>query len=131
YPLQPNSQEFLLSLDIGLPKGWNAQAEVKYQARSGQYGFDIWQYMLYWDASSYPEKAFWDNTFQHTLSVLLGASKKLENIPITLTASYQLIADWARENPAKIASDGRNSGFGSYNDPILNHILHIGVRIYY
>lgn len=131
YPLQPNSQEFLLSLDIGLPKGWNAQAEVKYQARSGQYGFDIWQYMLYWDAASYPEKAFWNNTFQHTLSVQLGASKKLENIPITLTASYQLIADWARENPAKIASDGRNSGFGSYNDPILNHILHIGVRIYY
>lgn len=131
YPLQPNSQEFLLSLDIGLPKGWNAQAEVKYQVRSGQYGFDIWQYMKYWQASSYPEKAFWDNTFQHTVSVLLGASKKLEGMPITLTASYQLIADWAKEQPDKIDSDGWNSGFGPYADPVINHILHVGVRIYY
>ena len=130
YPLQPNSQEFLLSLDIGLPKGWNAQAEVKYQARSGQYGFDIWQYMLYWDAASYPEKAFWDNTFQHTLSVLLGASKKLDTMPITLSASYQLIADWAKPYTLT-APDGRNTIFKDWEGPSFNHILHIGVRIYY
>ncbi|MDX9915602.1 MAG: hypothetical protein RBS49_06880, partial [Sphaerochaeta sp.] len=130
YPLQPNSQEFLLSLDIGLPKGWNAQAEVKYQVRSGQYGFDIWQFMQYWDASSYQEKAFWNNTFQHTLSVLLGASKKLNTTPITLSASYQLIADWARPFELK-QSDGRHTIFKDWEGPSFNHILHVGVRIYY
>ncbi len=130
YPLQPNSQEFLLSLDMGFTKGWNAQAEVKYQARSGQYGFDIWQFMYYGQSDSYPEKDFWNYTFQHTLSVLLAASKKLDNMPITLSVSYRVIVDWAR--PYELtAFDGRNTTFHDWEDPTIKHILQFGVKIYY
>ncbi|MDX9825705.1 MAG: hypothetical protein RBU26_12285, partial [Sphaerochaeta sp.] len=58
YPLQPNSQEFLLQLDLGLPKGWTTQLQVKYQARSGQYGYALDQFMLYAIHKQYPEKDF-------------------------------------------------------------------------
>ena len=130
YPLQPNSQEFLLSLDMGFTNGRNAQAEVKYQARSGQYGFDIWQFMYYGQSDSYPEKDFWNYTFQHTLSVLLAASKKLPNMPITLSVSYRVIVDWAR--PYELtAFDGRNTTFHDWEDPTIKHILQFGVKIYY
>lgn len=130
YPLQPNSQEFLLSLDMGLPKGWNAQAEIKYQVRSGQYGFDIWQFMYYGQTDLYPEKDFWNNTFQHTVSLLLATSKSLETMPITLSASYQFIIDWAR--PYELTSfDGRGKTFKDWSGPSVSHILQIGVKVYY
>ena len=41
YPLNPNSQEILLQFDLGFPKGWTAQLQGKYQARSGQYGYEM------------------------------------------------------------------------------------------
>ena len=130
YPLEPNSQEFLLSLDLGLPKGWNAQAEVTYQVRSGQYGFDIWQFMYYAQTDSYEQTDFWAYTFEHTLSFLFGASKDLPNMPITLSASYRVIVDWAR--PYELtAFDGRNTTFHDWEDPTIKHILQFGVKIYY
>lgn len=130
YPLQPNSQEFLLSLDLGFPRGWNAQAEIKYQVRSGQYGFDIWQNMNYKEDDLYPDKDFWNNTFQHTVSVLLAASKQLDNMPITLSASYRFIIDWAQE-PTLTRFDGKNTVFGPWEGPIFNHILQVGVKVFY
>lgn len=132
YPLQPNSQEFLLQLDLGLPKGWTTQLQVKYQARSGQYGYALDQFMLYAIHKQYPEKDFWNHVFNHTLSVLFSGTKKLDGMPISLTASYRFIADWERPiDESTERFDGLTTVFGSWQDPSFNHIVQVGVKIFY
>lgn len=134
YPLQPNSQEFLLQLDLGLPKGWTTQLQAKYQARSGQYGYSLDQFMLYAIDDQYPEKDFWNYVFNHTLSVLVSGTKKLDGMPISLTASYRFIADWARpvdESTTPQRFDGLTTVFGAWQDPAFNHIVQVGVKIFY
>ncbi|WP_293911441.1 MULTISPECIES: hypothetical protein [unclassified Sphaerochaeta] len=132
YPLQPNSQEFLLQLDLGLPKGWTTQLQVKYQARSGQYGYALDQFMLYTIHKQYPEKDFWNYVFNHTLSVLFSGTKKLDGMPISLTASYRFIADWVRpKDESTERFDGLTTVFGSWQDPSFNHIVQVGVKIFY
>jgi hypothetical protein len=130
YPLQPNSQEFLLQLDLGFPKGWTSQMQVKYQARSGQYGYALDQFMLYAIDDQYPEKDFWNYVFNHTLSVLFSGTKKLDGMPISLTASYRFIADWERPITSE-RFDGLHTVFGSWQDPSFNHIVQVGVKIFY
>jgi hypothetical protein len=117
YPLNPNSQEFLLQLDLGFPKGWTAQFQTKYQVRSGQYGYSIEQFMDYSDDENYEPKAFWDNTFMHTLSVLLKASKKFENMPIELIGSYRFTSVW--EKPV------------DWSIPVFDHIVQVGAKIFF
>lgn len=132
YPLQPNSQEFLIQLDLGLPKGWTTQLQAKYQARSGQYGYSIDQFMLYAIDDQYPEKDFWNHVFNHTLSVLASASKKLDTMPISLTASYRFIADWERPiDESTERFDGLGTVFGAWQNPTFNHIVQVGVKIFY
>lgn len=134
YPLQPNSQEFLVQLDLGLPKGWTTQLQAKYQARSGQYGYSIDQFMLYAIDDQYPEKDFWNHVFNHTLSVLASASKKLDGMPISLTASYRFIADWERpidESTTAERFDGLGTVFGAWQNPTFNHVVQVGVKIFY
>lgn len=134
YPLQPNSQEFLLQLDLGLPKGWTTQFQAKYQARSGQYGYSLDQFMLYAIDDQYPEKDFWNHVFNHTLSILVSGTKKLDGMPISLTASYRFIADWARpvdESTTPERFDGLTTVFGAWQDPTFNHIVQVGVKIFY
>lgn len=132
YPLQPNSQEFLLQLDLGLPKGWSTQLQAKYQARSGQYGYSLDQFMLYAIDDQYPEKDFWNYVFNHTLSILVSGTKKLDGMPISLTASYRFIADWERpidENTERF--DGFGTVFGAWQEPVFNHIVQVGIKIFY
>ena len=132
YPLQPNSQEFLLQLDLGLPKGWTTQFQAKYQARSGQYGYSLDQFMLYTIHKQYPEKDFWNYVFNHTLSILVSGTKKLDGMPISLTASYRFIADWARPiDDSTVRFDGLTTKFGAWQDPVFNHIVQVGVKIFY
>ncbi|WP_332447214.1 hypothetical protein [Sphaerochaeta sp.] len=129
YPLDPNSQEFLLQLDLGLPKGWTTQLQAKYQVRSGQYGFSIEQYMNYSQDDEYGPKSFWDNTFKHTLSVLLSATKKFADLPIELTGSYRFVSVW--ERPIITSTyDGRDTDFGLWQEPSFDHIVQIGAKIY-
>jgi hypothetical protein len=130
YPLQPNSQEFLLQLDLGLPKGWTTQFQAKYQARSGQYGYSLDQFMLYTIHKQYPEKDFWNYVFNHTLSILVSGTKKLDGMPISLTASYRFIADWERPIISE-RFDGLGTDFGAWQDPAFNHIVQVGVKIFY
>ncbi len=130
YPLQPNSQEFLLQLDLGLPKDWTTQLQIKYQARSGQYGYSLDQFMLYPIDDQYLQKDFWNHVFHHTLSVLVSGTKKLEAMPISLTASYRFIADWARPINSE-RFDGLHTDFGPWKEPAFNHIVQVGVKIFY
>lgn len=132
YPLQPNSQEFLLQLDLGLPRGWTTQFQAKYQARSGQYGYSLDQFMLYAIDDQYPEKDFWNHVFNHTLSILVSGTKKLDDMPISLTASYRFIADWERPiDESTERFDGLTTKFGAWQDPVFNHIVQVGVKIFY
>jgi hypothetical protein len=134
YPLNPNSQEILLQFDLGLPKGWTAQLQGKYQARSGQYGYDMYQYMYYAQDHLYPEKDFWGNVFSHKLSVKATGTKKFEGTPISITASYQFLSEWDRpiiSNPDDVSFDGLNTEFGPWSDAELDHIVQVGVRIFF
>ena len=130
YPLDPNSQEFLLQLDLGLQKGWQAQLLTKYQVRSGQYGYSIEQYMDYSDHRNYPVKAFWANVFKHTLVVEASASKKLNSMPIELSASYRFVSVWEKPIITEGSFDGRNTEFGTIEGPSLDHIVQLGVKIF-
>ncbi|WP_320121493.1 hypothetical protein [uncultured Sphaerochaeta sp.] len=133
YPLNPNSQEILLQFDFGLSKGWTAQLQGKYQARSGQYGYEMYQYMYYPEDHLYPEKDFWGNVFNHKLSVKATGTKKFEGTPISITASYQFLSEWDRPltNEEDVFFDGRFAKFGPWSDAELDHIVQVGVRIFF
>ena len=130
YPLNPNSQEFLLQLDLGLPQGWTTQSVVKYQVRSGQYGYTIEQYMNYGDYGSYPRKAFWANVFEHSLTLQMQVAKKMADMPIEVSAKYRFTTVW--ERPITSADfDGRNTDFGDWEDPVFDHVVTVGAKIYF
>ena len=133
YPLNPNSQEILLQFDLGFPNGWTAQLQGKYQARSGQYGYEMYQYMYYPEDHLYPEKDFWGNVFNHKLSVKATGTKKFEGTPISITASYQFLSEWDRpiSEPDETFFDGRFTEFGPWSDAELDHIVQVGVRIFF
>lgn len=130
YPLNPNSQEFLLQLDLGLPQGWTTQSTVKYQVRSGQYGYTIEQYMNYGEYGSYETKAFWENVFEHSLTLQMQVAKKMSDMPIEVSANYRFTSVW--ERPITSADfDGRNTVFGDWKDPSFDHVLSVGAKIYF
>ena len=133
YPLNPNSQEILLQFDFGLSKGWTAQLQGKYQARSGQYGYEMYQYMYYPQDHLYPEKDFWGNVFNHKLSVKATGTKKFEGTPISITASYQFLSEWDRpiSEPDETFFDGRFTEFGPWSDAEFDHIVQVGIRIFF
>ncbi|NBK21184.1 MAG: hypothetical protein EOM68_04075, partial [Spirochaetia bacterium] len=94
YPLNPNSQEFLLQLDLGLAHGWTTQSVVKYQVRSGQYGYSIEQFYDYLGPTTYVQKDFWGNTFEHSLTVEMQVTKKFDRMPIEVHAQYRFTTVW-------------------------------------
>ncbi len=130
YPLDPNSQEFLLQFDLGLPRGWATQVQAKYQARSGQYGYEIDQFMYYADDDSYELQDFWNNIFKHTLSLKFKVTKEIDNTPITVSAAYQFTTVWER-SITKTFFDGRDSIYGAWDDPEYDHIVQIGIKVFY
>jgi hypothetical protein len=86
--------------------------------------------MDYDDDDSYAPKEFWANTFKHTFSLLLKGTKKLANMPIELIGSYRFTA--VKERPITTAGsfDGRNTVFGSWQDPVFDHIVQVGAKIF-
>ncbi len=133
YPLDPNSQEFLAQLDLGFDQGWRAQLQTKYQVRSGQYGYRIEQFMDYRNDHLYPEKDFWAHTFSHILAIKLEVAKKMQTMPISVTASYRFISNWSRPiiNQDEIGYDGRGTEFGAWQEARINHVAQVGVKIFH
>ncbi|MDY0288619.1 MAG: hypothetical protein RBR15_07335 [Sphaerochaeta sp.] len=132
YPLNPNSQEFLLQLDLGFAQGWTGQAVAKYQVRSGQYGYSIEQFMHYGDADNYPLKAFWANTFEHALTLELHGAKKFVDMPIELNAKYRFTTIWERGiDTTNTTFDGRNTVYSAWKGAAYDHVLSIGAKIYF
>ncbi len=90
YPLNPNSDELMIHGQFGLTSDISAFATMKYQRRSGQYGFRVDQYYLYDIPVHYDNKNFSANIFEHLISLELGGSYKVKEFPITLNASLQM-----------------------------------------
>jgi len=103
YPLRPNSDEFLVTFDVGLPQGWRTSLTAKYQRRSGQYGFNIDKYMVYSATSEYEDKKFTENLFEKTLGLDFTVAKTFDSYPITIKATYMytLQTDRGEPNPVK------------------------------
>ncbi|MDT4761987.1 hypothetical protein [Sphaerochaeta sp. PS] len=132
YPLNPNSQEFLLQLDLGFAQGWKTQTVVKYQVRSGQYGYTVEQFVKYSDISSYNPKDFWANTFEHALTLELQVAKKFAQMPIEVSLEYRFTTLWERGNSAGKTFDGKNTvGFLSWNGPSYDNVVTVGTKIYF
>ena len=90
YPLRPNSDEILLAIRMQAPDGWGGSLTVKYQRRSGQYGFNMDKYMRYAAAveGEYDDKDFAGNLFEKTLGIKTTINKTLKRFPIRISASY-------------------------------------------
>ncbi|HKM05946.1 MAG TPA: hypothetical protein VJ869_03055, partial [Sphaerochaeta sp.] len=132
YPLNPNSQEFLLQFDLGFAQGWTAQAVTKYQVRSGQYGYTIQQFMRYADDDNYPLKAFWDNVFEHALTFELHVAKKFVDMPIEISAKYRFTTIWEKGiDTTNTTFDGQNTGYSAWKDAAYDHVVTIGAKIYF
>ncbi len=129
YPLNPNSQEFLLQFDLGFAQGWTAQAVAKYQVRSGQYGYTIEQFMRY--GGSYESKVFWDNVFEHALSLELHVAKKFVGMPIELNAKYRFTTIWERDIVGGDRFDGVSTSFSAWKDASYDHVMTVGAKIYF
>jgi len=133
YPLNPNSQEFLLQLDLGLAHGWTTQSVVKYQVRSGQYGYSIEQFYDYLGPTTYVEKDFWGNTFEHALTFEMQVTKKFEKMPIEVHAQYRFTSIWERgliyDDGERF--DGQTTGFGPWQDPSYDHVLQVGLKVFF
>ncbi|WP_320127997.1 hypothetical protein [uncultured Sphaerochaeta sp.] len=130
YPLNPNSQEFLVQLDAVFGEGWTTTSSLKYQVRSGQYGYDITQYMFYSNYADYEEKNFWANTFEHSVTLEMEVGKKLPDMPIKITASYRFTTTWDRDIISS-DPDGRNTLFSDWNSPTFDNALSVGAKIFF
>lgn len=137
YPLNPNSQEFLLQLDLGLAHGWTTQSVLKYQVRSGQYGYSIEQYYQYIGSPNYEAKDFWNNTFEHALTLELQVTKKLDKMPIEVYAQYRFTTVWERDIVYTTGGyeqerfDGLNDGYGVWQEPSYDHVVQVGLKVYF
>ena len=92
YPLRPNSDEILISGALGFGGGWDALITAKYQRRSGQYGYNMDEYMIYRAsvAGAYDDKNFNDNIIEKVFGLELTVSKQMKDYPISFIASYIL-----------------------------------------
>ena len=90
YPLRPNSDEVLVRYTMGFSNGISTDITAKYQRRSGQYGFNMDEFMVYkaFDAGLYPEKDFAGNLFEKSFGLDLGISKTFSNLPLTIYGKY-------------------------------------------
>jgi hypothetical protein len=155
YPLRPNSDEILLAIHMQAPEGWGGSLAVKYQRRSGQYGFNMDKFMRYYaaDAGAYDDKDFTGTIFEKTLGIKTTVNKTLKKLPIRISASYlfSMINRTSSDPvPAEVwdgsdvipydateHSDYHKFPVVSYtipttwNNPNYNHALQIGVDIWY
>ncbi len=105
YPLRPNSDEILLSFDFNFPKGWDGTLSMKYQRRSGQYGWNLNKFMAYAasNAGEFEDKDFKGYLFERTLGIEATAHKTLKNAPIRFTFAYMFSMNQNRGTPEPAA----------------------------
>lgn len=104
YPLRPNSDEFLFSINYMLKNNWDGSLTVKYQRRSGQYGFNIDKFMYYSAAKNdaYDDKNFNAYLFEKNIGIEAKINKTLNNLPIRFSVSYILNMTTNRGTPTPV-----------------------------
>ena len=133
YPMQPNSDEVLLRGTLGIQGGWEFEALVKYQRRSGQYGISMTDNMIYADqkAGKYADKAFNENVFERLVSIEVGAVKRFESLPFALTGTYLFHEQWNRERTAPTDGTHNYTVTGPWIFGRRSHALQVGIRLWY
>lgn len=131
YPLHPNSDEILVSSRIGFSNSINMFLTMKYQRRSGQYGYTIDRSVNknYKDMDTLEPKDFIDNLFEKNLSVEIGVSKRFERLPLTVYGSYRFGS--MVERGLSSSADGFNDiPNTSWSDASYDHVIQIGFNLY-
>jgi hypothetical protein len=155
YPLRPNSDEILLAVHMQARDGWDGSLTVKYQRRSGQYGFNIDKYMSYGAANAgvYADKDFNGNIFEQTVGLKATVNKTFKSAPIQLSVSYMMNLNTTRiKKPYPLyVWNGSGTVLVSEGDPIdysdtpvveykvegpwkpwtASHAVQLGVNIWY
>jgi len=131
YPLHPNSDEFLVKAQIGLGSGLDSTIAVRYQRRSGQYGYriDMSVPIGYSGIDEYDDKNFLGFIFEQTFSCTIGLKKRFADLPFTLFGSYHYWLTVDRERTS--VQDAMNHTYADeWNMPVSHHALQIGVSLY-
>ena len=102
--------------------------------RSGQYGYSIEQFYDYEGPTTYDPKNFWGNTFEHALTLEMQVAKKFEKMPIEVHAQYRFTTIWERAivnfEPGEQFT-GKVKDFGPWKDPSSDHVLQVGLKVYF
>jgi hypothetical protein len=137
YPLHPNSDEILVKANIGIESGWESIITVKYQRRSGQYGFriDMPVPLGYEDIKLYDDKDFSGFIFEKNLFVECKIVKQLNKLPLRVFGSYRFGMSVDRDVTGySIGSDSKSYYNYTYaeewNEPVYSHALQIGFSLY-
>jgi len=133
YPMQPNSDEVLLRGTLGIQGGWEFEALLKYQRRSGQYGISMTDHMIYADqkVGKYADKAFNENLFEQLVSIELGIVKRFESLPFALTGKYLFHEQWNRQRTAPADDTHNYTVTGPWTFERRSHALQVGIRLWY
>lgn len=131
YPMQPNSDELLLRGTLGIRGGWEFEALLKYQRRSGQYGFTMKEHMVYKDADKYHDKAFNANVFEQLFSLEAGVEKRFEDLPFTVTGRYLFHIKGTRTHTPPAAGEYNWSVGDAWSYAGRSHTLQLGVKVWY
>ncbi len=130
YPLYPNSDEFLVSTRIGFSNTINMFLTMKYQRRSGQYGYTIDRSVNknYRDMDNLDPKDFIENLFEKNISVEIGVTKRFERLPLTVFGSYRFGSMIERELIS--LGDFNDVPVDPWSRPSFNHVIQIGFNLY-
>ena len=137
YPLHPNSDELLVKANIGIGVGWESIITVKYQRRSGQYGFriDMPVPLGYEDIELYDDKDFSGFIFEKNLFVECKIVKQLNKLPFRVYGSYRFDLSVDREFIGSSPGSDVNSDYNytyaeEWNELVYSHALQIGFSLY-
>ena len=117
YPLRPSSDELLVNVNFNLKNKWDGSLTLKYQRRSGQYGWNIDKFMSYAAAKNdeYSDKNFNNYIFEKSVGIVATINKTMKNYPLKFSASYIINMSTERVNdpePIK-AWDLENGGLNN------------------
>ena len=141
YPLRPSSDEILVKLDVGITELLRGDLTLKYQRRSGQYGFNFDTFMVYSSTGGYEERDFSAYIFEKTFGLNLGLTKKFKDYPVSIQGRYLYTMVLAQENlPTPVPGEtGESDGIeqpikyttdSPWLDPQHTHAVQIGVSIW-
>jgi len=135
YPLRPNSDEFLVKVNLNFKNNWDGSITFKYQRRSGQYGFGIdkWMYYTAAKAGAYKDKDFSSNLFEKSIGINATINKTFVGYPFRVSASYIVVFNnkrveepkpkrvWDRDNGEEVTYQKSIHGSNYNKYPVVEY----------